>query len=251
MTKSHVTSLLALGLIVIGYFWPPSVLASLILNSGLFALSGALTNWLAIHMLFERVPGLYGSGIVPARFDEFRAALKTLIMTQFFSEENLQRFLHRLEEEVANETSGESQQQKAGRATLDRLADRMDLNSAFESLVDAIMSSSFGNMLSLMGGRNALESLRAPFIERMKSFLSGLGEDNQFLTELRKSAADVLLDKAELLVDQRLDELSPELVKRLVQDLISQHLGWLVVWGGLLGGLIGLVSTLLLLLLSN
>lgn len=242
MIKRHVTSLLALGLIVIGYFWPQGVFASLILNSGLFALSGALTNWLAIHMLFERVPGLYGSGIVPARFEEFRAALKTLIMTQFFSEENLQRFFHRLEEEAAEE----NRQQSTGRATLDQLADRVDLNSAFESLVDAIMNSSFGNMLSLMGGRNALESLREPFTERMKGFLSGLGQDGQLVAALRKSTAAVLLDKAELLVDQRLDELSPELVKRLVQDLISEHLGWLVVWGGVLGGLIGFVSTLIL-----
>jgi len=31
---------------------------AILLSVGLFALSGALTNWLAIHMLFHRVPGL-------------------------------------------------------------------------------------------------------------------------------------------------------------------------------------------------
>ena len=32
-----------------------------LLQTGLFALSGAVTNWLAIHMLFERLPVLYVS----------------------------------------------------------------------------------------------------------------------------------------------------------------------------------------------
>ncbi|MCU7375947.1 hypothetical protein PEC18_35415 [Paucibacter sp. O1-1] len=39
----------------------------IVFTIGLFALSGAITNWLAIHMLFEKVPGLYGSGVVPSR----------------------------------------------------------------------------------------------------------------------------------------------------------------------------------------
>lgn len=245
MNKSHVTSLLALGLSVTGYFWPPGLVASLILNSGLFALSGALTNWLAVHMLFERVPGLYGSGIVPARFEEFRAALKTLIMSQFFSEENLQRFFLRLEEEAKA-----AQEAQGGSATLERLVEKVDLNGAFESLVDAIMESSLGNMLAVMGGRKAVEPLRGPFIKRMKRFLAGLARDPVVMAELRKCSAAVLLDKAELLVEQRLNELTPELVKRIVQDMIRQHLGWLVVWGGVFGGLIGFASTLLLLVLS-
>ena len=60
---------------------------------GLFALSGAITNWLAIHMLFEKVPLLYGSGVIPARFEEFKLAIRQLMMEQFFTEENIDRFL--------------------------------------------------------------------------------------------------------------------------------------------------------------
>ena len=55
-----------------------------IFMAGLFALSGGLTNWLAIYMLFEKVPLLYGSGVIPNRFEEFKNGIKNLIMNEFF-----------------------------------------------------------------------------------------------------------------------------------------------------------------------
>ena len=32
---------------------------------GLFGFAGGVTNWLAVKMLFDRIPGLYGSGLLP------------------------------------------------------------------------------------------------------------------------------------------------------------------------------------------
>ena len=52
---------------------------------GLFAFSGAITNTLAIHMLFEKVPFLYGSGIIESKFEEFKLSIKNLLMEQFFT----------------------------------------------------------------------------------------------------------------------------------------------------------------------
>ena len=63
-------------IIAAGYFSP--VYTDLIKAIGFFALSGALTNWIAIHMLFERVPFLYGSGIIPNRFEEFKESITAL-----------------------------------------------------------------------------------------------------------------------------------------------------------------------------
>ena len=48
-------------------------------------------------------------------------------------------------------------------------------------------------------------------------------------------------DNIELLIDSRLNELSPEQVKTIIKDIIHKHLGWLVVWGGIFGFLIGLI----------
>ena len=89
LNKSLVTNLLAAALVVVGYLMHSAI----VLNVGLFALSGAITNWVAVYMLFEKVPGLYGSGVVPSRFEEFKAGIAHLMMKQFFTTENIDRFL--------------------------------------------------------------------------------------------------------------------------------------------------------------
>ena len=91
MNKSLATNLIALAVTVTAYYIHHDILFSI----GIFALSGAITNWLAIHMLFEKVPGLYGSGVIPAHFEDFKLGIRNLMMTQFFNEENIDRFLNK------------------------------------------------------------------------------------------------------------------------------------------------------------
>ena len=131
-----------------------------ILNTGLFALSGGITNWLAVHMLFERVPFLYGSGVIPIHFKEFKIGIRTLIIDQFFRNADLEAFFN-----GAGETS-----EKLGNA-LRRAIDDIDLEVAFESLMDVIMNSPFSSLLSMVGGREALNSLKSPFVEKLRNFL--------------------------------------------------------------------------------
>ena len=52
MNKSLLTNLISASITVYGLFSP--VYSTEIFMAGLFALSGGLTNWLAIHMLFEK-----------------------------------------------------------------------------------------------------------------------------------------------------------------------------------------------------
>ena len=51
LNKSLLTNMIAASFVVVGYF----MTQPLILTVGLFALSGAVTNWLAVYMLFEKV----------------------------------------------------------------------------------------------------------------------------------------------------------------------------------------------------
>ena len=93
MNKSLVTNLVSVAFIVVGYLIPSeSAWAKPIRDIGLYAASGAITNWIAIYMLFEKVPGLYGSGVIPSRFEEFKLGIRTLIMGQFFTKENVENF---------------------------------------------------------------------------------------------------------------------------------------------------------------
>ena len=83
MNKSLITNFLALSLTVYGGFFSP-IYSTEIFMAGLFALSGGLTNWLAIHMLFEKVPLLYGSGVVPERFEDFKPGYKRVNLNRVF-----------------------------------------------------------------------------------------------------------------------------------------------------------------------
>ena len=232
MNKSIVTNLIALICTLIGYFIHQPILFTI----GLFALSGAVTNWLAIHMVFEKVPGLYGSGVIPARFEEFKIAIRSLMMDQFFTEENIDRFL--------SDSSG-----KASTLDLSPVIEKVDLAPAFESLVDVIENSSFGSMLAMVGGSEALMPLKEPFIEKMKITISDITKSDEFNILLREeleqpNVIEGMREKVADIIEKRLNELTPELVKEIIQTMIRKHLGWLVVWGGVFGGVIGLIAAL-------
>ena len=234
MNKSLVTNLLAALVVVVGVYSP--VHSELILSVGLFALSGAVTNWLAVHMLFEKVPLLYGSGVIPSRFEEFKGGIRQLIMSQFFTQDNIERFIE-AEEESAQ-----------GVLDLEPILNAVDYDRIFQALIDAIMGSSFGSMLQMVGGVEALEPLREPFEGKMRGVLTEMTESERFNEALHASlnrhklGADIV-GKIETVVDKRLDELTPQLVKEIIQAMIRKHLGWLVVWGGVFGGLIGLLAS--------
>lgn len=232
MNKSVITNLIALLATLIGYFIQQPIVYSI----GLFALSGAVTNWIAIHMLFEKVPFLYGSGVIPARFEEFKAGIRQLMMEQFFTEENIDRFL------------SESSSQGAS-LDLAPIIEKVDLSPAFDDLVSVIEASSFGGMLAMVGGSEALQPLREPFIEKMKNSVAEITQSDNFNTLLREELEQPnvmagMRDKVSDIIEKRLNELTPQLVKDIIQTMIRKHLGWLVVWGGVFGGLIGLVAAL-------
>jgi uncharacterized membrane protein YheB (UPF0754 family) len=232
VNKSFITNLIALTCTLVGYFIDQPILFTI----GLFALSGAITNWLAVHMLFEKVPGLYGSGVIPARFEDFKAGIRQLMMEQFFTKENIDRFL--------STSSGE-----AASIDLSPVIERVDLSPAFDSLVDVIENSSFGGMLAMVGGSEALKPLKEPFIEKMKVTVKDITQSEEFNALLRDeleqpNIIEGMQEKVSDIIEKRLSELTPQLVKEIIQTMIKEHLGWLVIWGGIFGGLIGLVAAL-------
>jgi len=90
INKSFLTNFIAGGVIAIGYFSP--YYKEQIITIGAFSLSAAFTNWLAIYMLFDKIPFIYGSGVVPIHFEDFKNGIKNLVMEQFFSDKNIDNF---------------------------------------------------------------------------------------------------------------------------------------------------------------
>ncbi|MCK4737230.1 MAG: DUF445 domain-containing protein [Sulfurimonas sp.] len=233
LNKSFITNLVAVLLIAMSYFID-SELSPLLLFTGLFALSGALTNQLAIHMLFERVPFLYGSGVIPARFEAFKESIKNLMMSQFFTKEQLDNFFKNEEKKI----------------NLAPIIQETDFSPAFDALSKTVMESSFGGMLGMFGGESALDGLREPFSLKMKSAVIKIVNTDAFNNTLANhmqssSLSSDMISSIEEVIDARLDELTPLMVKEMVQKLIKEHLSWLVVWGGVFGGLIGLLGSFL------
>lgn len=240
INKSLVTNLIAFLLAVVGYFLSDPF-RDPVFNIGLFAFSGALTNWLAIHMLFEKVPGFYGSGVIPARFEEFKEGIHQLIMRQFFTQENLSRFF-----------SASDGTTHSG-VDLAPLLDSVDLDPSFEALKTAVMESKFGATLAMFGGPAALDPIKPEFVSKMRSAVKEIVSSDDFQTKMRDLVTggsnggdhSELLDRVNVIVEKRLEELTPRMVKEIIQEMIRAHLGWLVVWGGVCGGLIGFIASIL------
>ena len=219
LNKSLITNLAALAILCASYLSPEY--NEIIYLTGLFALSGGITNWLAIHMLFDKVPLFYGSGVIPSRFEEFKLGIKQLVMTEFFTPQNINVFIEQQTKAISTDISN-----------------MIDFDRIFDGLVEAIESSSMGSMLAMLGGRKALQPLKEPITIKLQEIMSEIKEPKSLETD-DKNLASSLLIQVEQIIDQRLNELTPEQVKNIIDGMIRKHLGWLVVWGGAVGGFIG------------
>jgi len=237
LDKNIFPNLAAIVLIIIGWLLPGSI-GTVVFYTGLFALSGAVTNWLAVHMLFEKVPGLYGSGVIPTHFEEFKSGIHTLVTRELFNKENVEKFF--------------SKPENAKAIDVEPVVNNLDMDDAYDQLVAVVMESSLGPMLAMVGGEKALDTMRDPFKSRMREFLLKTVRSPSFQSNMQKqlqsvTSSDDFSDRIGGIVKNRLDEMTPELVKDIMQRMIRKHLGWLVVWGAVFGGLIGLVSSIILL----
>ncbi len=232
MNRSNITNIITILILVLGYFLDNDMVFMI----GLFAFSGAITNTLAIHMLFEKVPFLYGSGVIEKKFDLFKLSIHNLLMNQFFTKENLKRFF---EDEV-----------DSAKKTIDfeKILEKTDFTPSYDSLKEAVIESPFGGMLGMFGGEAALEPLKEPFIKKLQTSIIKISQTDSFQSVLNDAIksdgfSSDIYDKLSKIVNTRLDELTPKMVKEIVQEMIKEHLGWLVIWGAVFGGLIGLIST--------
>ena len=237
LDKNILPNLVAIALVVVGVLLPGN-LGTVVFYTGLFALSGAVTNWLAVHMLFEKIPGLYGSGVIPTHFEEFKSGIHRLVTRELFNKENIERFFSKSENTKAID--------------IEPVVNNLDMDDAYDQLVSVVMDSSLGPMLAMVGGEKTLDTMRDPFKARMHEFLLKAVSSPSFQSNLQKqlqsiTSSDDFSERIGGIVKGRLDEMTPELVKDIMQRMIRKHLGWLVVWGAVFGGLIGLISSIILL----
>lgn len=232
LNKNIIPNLIALLIIAISFLFNDPI-RPILLSVGLFALSGALTNWLAVHMLFERVPGLYGSGVIVLHFEQFKEGIMRMVHEHLFNQERVEKVFSNPEGDL--------------NIDLKPLIAGVDLDVAYDQLVETVMESSFGSMLGMLGGESALDGMRDPFKRRMGKYLEDAADSPKFQKIVSKQLSSVtsseqFMTRLNKILRTRLDELTPEMVRDIMQQMIRKHLGWLVVWGGVFGGLIGLIA---------
>jgi len=213
--------------------WDDNIAGRYILAFGLFGFAGGVTNWLAIKMLFDEVPGLYGSGIIPKQFKQIRMTMKVMIMDTFFAPAFLEK---QLKDKLGSFTDSKVVEEK-----LQLLLDSPEFEAVLDKKLASLGSSPMGVMLSMMS-LNAAKI--KPFV---KPFISGIAADigtmlGQMVEGPGGFPVEKIRNEVEKLMDERLKELTADRVKMLIEAIMRAHLGWLVVWGNVFGGLIGVIS---------
>lgn len=215
-----------------------NMVSRLVLAFGLFGFAGGITNWLAVKMLFDKVPGLMGSGIIPRQFKEIREAIKESVMEMFFDRVFLEQYLHTRSKELLHSLDLPQE--------LRTIMSAPSFDAMFVEKLVAISQKPEGMMLatmaSMFGGVAPMASMIKPMLvtlgqEMMSSFVDSF--DPKRIIDV-----DKLRNELDVLMTEKLLQLTPERVKQILEHVIREHLGWIVVWGNIFGGLIGVLSVI-------
>ncbi len=177
-------------------------------------------------MLFDKVPFIYGSGVIPRNFVMFKTGIRNIVINEFFAGDNFEKFVKQNNESLKI-----------------KIETNLNFEKVFLKLTDAIEESSLGGLLGMIGGKEALNPLKEPIKEKL---LMALSEQFETSSLNNNEGYEVVKIQLEKLIDDRLDEIGPHEVKIILKKMIDKHLGWLVLWGGVFGGVIGFTSTILL-----
>lgn len=218
---------------------PVEDFSRLLLAAGLFGFSGGVTNVLAIHMLFEPVCNLPGTGVVPRNFKEIRQKVKTTIMSTFFDGPHVEQFVRKRLSDLKDSVD-------LG-ARLVKVLETSEADAMITQALTELLQKPEGWPLLLFGSApEEMTAMVKPFLLAMAPQMAPLlgkmldGGGGESLVPIEKIRAEI-----DGLMDDRLQELSPERVKQLIEAVMKKQLGWLVVWGNVAGALIGVASVLI------
>ncbi|XP_065184684.1 uncharacterized protein LOC135815332 [Sycon ciliatum] len=208
-----------------------SRLACYFLSAGLFGFMGGFTNWLAVAMLFTKVPFLYGSGVVPARFKEIRVRLRKEMVTSVFDGRHFIRYVNqRTRTAVA---SADVPQQIA------KFLSNPEVDSILQRRLNEFRDEPVGQLLASVGVKADDQSTVKPAIigasaDLAPAVLTALGQLNKTPVHLFRRELDAF-------ITQRAENLDQETVTRMLKAVLRPHLGWIILWGSFFGMVMGII----------
>lgn len=205
-----------------------------ILSFGLFGFSGGITNWLAVHMLFKRIPWVAGSGVIPVRYKSIRATVKDVIMETFFDPQFLEDYLGSKLKEFGSGTDTTAQ--------VKALLDGDDFDKQLDQKLENLGTlPAFAPVLAMGMQPASLKPMIKPFVSDLALDLAPVLKDE--MTD-PKVLIDIEVIRGQIgkYMAVRIQTLTEKKVNRLMEFVIRDHLGWLIVWGNVFGAIIGLIS---------
>lgn len=209
-----------------------------VLAFGLFGFAGGITNWLAVKMLFDRVPFLFGSGVIPRQFKDIRKAIKDAVLQMFFDKSFLKSYLGPRSRELLKSLDlSKILKDTMNAPEFDQMfVDKLtDISNRPEGMMLQTMATMFGGV-ELMAP--TLKPMLVSFGQEMVNALVDKFDPEKYVS------VDKIRDELDILMEEKLLELTPERVKEIMEGVIRNHLGWLVIWGNVFGGIIGIISLL-------
>eukprot|EP00698_Gefionella_okellyi_P017532 TRINITY_DN5147_c0_g1_i3.p1 TRINITY_DN5147_c0_g1~~TRINITY_DN5147_c0_g1_i3.p1 ORF type:complete len:322 (+),score=51.34 TRINITY_DN5147_c0_g1_i3:145-1110(+) len=210
-------------------FANPGLLAfsKYLLSIGLFAFICGISNSIAVKLFFDKVPCIYGSGVVQTHQMELRDAMRRVVMNSCLDSRSLQQ--HFMSEEQRT-----------------RFGDTFSPQHITEALRSTQMELSIDNcirqIVSESDGPVALQQSKALVVSVIMNMAP------EIANLLTQASMTVPPDSARLrtsldaLVSDKLAEVQPDILRGMINTAFRQHASWVVVWGNIVGAMVGLVA---------
>jgi uncharacterized membrane protein YheB (UPF0754 family) len=204
-----------------------------ILSFGLFSFSGGITNWLAVKMLFDKIPFLYGSGIIPGRFKEIRKSMKDTIMTFFFDIDYMNDYLNDKSTSIKKVAQDKIKQVLNDKEFDNKIVEVLkELTSDNTNIYSGMILMFTNNGTDYNSILNIIKPLMKDFF---LNFINNTGHSEFINIITIRSELDKLLD-------HKMEFITAGIVKVMIENVIRDHLTWLIIWGNIFGGVIGLIT---------
>ncbi|XP_065182980.1 uncharacterized protein LOC135813888 [Sycon ciliatum] len=205
-----------------------------VLSFGLFGFAGGFTNWLAIIMLFYRIPLLYGSGVIPNHHREIGQSVKQIILDYIFDSDFINKYIMDKLSEVA---------------TTSDVPEKINTLLASEE-VDIVVDEQLAKLSNLPEGQllGAVGIKPSALKPMVKPFVLGMGaEVAPLLLEHASRPGKVIKidrfrDELDTYMSHRVAMMDERHTTELLERIIRPHLGWLIVWGTVFGSIVGVIS---------
>lgn len=160
LNKGSVSNLVTFSVMIVGFILravtdddsASGEFARFVLFAGLFGFAGGITNWLAVKMLFDEIPLIYGSGVIPRRFKEIRSTVKYTIMNTFFDLDNLDRYMKQKLEalDLASKVKTYVESEEGDKVLTEKLTEAIQGNQQREWQI--LQASADGTAVSMLMG---------------------------------------------------------------------------------------------------